>query len=83
MEILNVISEEALGKYDAFALSEDDKENLTKVIEAFESYCTRKSNGSVDRHIFFTRNRQISGYFDEFLTSLKKLSSTSQFGDLG
>lgn len=82
METLNVIAEEALGKYDTFALSGDDKENLTKVTKAFESYCTPKSNESVDRHIFFTRNRQIAEYFDEFLTSLKKLSSTCQFGDL-
>lgn len=39
-----------------FYLTEEDQENLIKVFEAFENYCTPKSNESVDQQIFFTRS---------------------------
>lgn len=77
LETSNLIGEDALEQYNIFDLSEDDKGNLIKVIEAFENYFTSKSNESLDRHTFFYKNA-----INDFLTSLKKLSSTCEFGEM-
>ena len=55
---------------------------FTKIIENFNEYCIPRKNNTFLRHIFFT-HRQVEGQpFDEFVTSLRKLSADCEFGDL-
>lgn len=79
---LNIVGEEAIEKFNTFDLSDADRKDAEKVMKAMEDYCMPKSNESVDRHIFFNRKQNQGESFDEFLTSVKKLSSTCNFGDL-
>lgn len=79
---LNIVGEEAIEKFNTFDLSDAERKDAEKVMKAMEDYCMPKSNESVDRHIFFNRKQNPGESFDEFLTSVKKLSSTCNFGDL-
>ena len=55
---------------------------FTKIIEKFDEYCIPCKNITFLRHIFFT-HRQVEGQlFDEFVTSLRKLSADCEFGGL-
>ena len=64
---------------------------FTKIIEKFDEYCIprknitflrHKKNMTFLRHNFFT-HRQVEGQsFDEFVTSLRKLSADCEFSDL-
>ena len=55
---------------------------FTKIIEKFDEYCIPCKNITFLRHKFFT-HRQVEGQpFDEFVTSLRKLSADCGFGDL-
>ena len=52
-----------------------------KIIETFDEYCIPHKNITFLRQQFFTP-RQVGQSFDEFVTSLRKLSADCDFGDL-
>ena len=53
-----------------------------KIIEKFDDYCIQHKNITFLRHNFFT-HRQVEGQsFDEFVTSLRKVSTNCEFGAL-
>ena len=54
--------------------------NFTKIIEKFDEYCIPRKN--ILRHKFFTHRQVEEQSFDEFVTSLGKLSAACEFGDL-
>jgi len=70
---LHAVGEEGIEKFNTFDLSAEDKNDVTKVIEAFENFCLQKSNESLDRPIFFARIQEEGEKFVDFLTSLKKI----------
>lgn len=80
--LLNVIGEEALEKFNTFGLSEDEKKELEKVLEDFGEFCTPKANKAIDRHVFNSRNQLEGENFMTYLTALKKLSASCNFGEL-
>ena len=69
--------------YNAFIFEpKEHSMNFTKIIEKFDEYCLPRKNITFLRHRFFT-HRQVEGQsFDEFVTSLRKLSADCEFGDL-
>ena len=78
---LHVAGGEAVEKYSSFDLTENKKDG-TKVIEVFEKFCLPKFNESENRHTFFFAWIQEGKKFVDFLTPLKKLSNTCEFGEL-
>ena len=55
---------------------------FTKIIEKSDEYWyTYRVNITFLRHKFFT-HREVGQSFDEFVTSLRKLSADCEFGDL-
>ena len=52
-----------------------------KIIETFDGHCIPHKNITFLRKQFFTP-RQVGQLFDEFVTSLRKLSADCEFGDL-
>lgn len=52
------------------------------MLDAFDTFCTPKTNESMDRYLFFTRMQQPSENFATFSTDFKKLSSFCGFGDV-
>ena len=62
--------------------SEPDDRNLSHVLEGFEGHCNPKKNEIVERYKFFQRFQEPGESFERFVTDLKVLASTCNFGTL-
>ncbi len=79
---LHVAGEEAVEVYNTFTFEEeDDKQNLTKIMEKFENYCNPKKNITYERYKFFTCV-QGDMSFSQYLTELKLKAKSCEFGQL-
>ena len=55
---------------------------LKNVLEKFESFCNPKKNTIYERYVFFSRNQDNGKSNDHYVTALKNLTSTCEFGAL-
>lgn len=78
---LNAAGEEAVEVFNTLNLSEEEKENYDVVIKKFESYTTPKRNVVVERFIFNKRVQEEGEPFDCFVTDIKKLVKSCEFGE--
>ncbi|CAB3983559.1 Hypothetical predicted protein [Paramuricea clavata] len=71
---------------DTFELDEDkDGEEIVTVeilIQKFEQYCKPRKNLIVERHRFLTRNQEQSETIDQYVTELKTLATSCEWGDI-
>ena len=81
--LLHCIGHKGREIYNTFLVEPREHSMIfTKIIEKFDEYCIPRKSITFLRHKFFT-HRQVQGQsFDEFVTSLRKLSADSEFGDL-
>ncbi|XP_064614576.1 uncharacterized protein LOC135478234 [Liolophura sinensis] len=63
-----------------FDQAEQDR-NLNDVLAVFDRHCDPKKDETVERYHFFTRNQE-SESFDKYLTDLRILAATCNFGEL-
>ncbi|KAL7857277.1 hypothetical protein SRHO_G00161760 [Serrasalmus rhombeus] len=66
-------------------LSGDDAEarkTVSKMIELFDGHCNPKVNETVERYRFFVRNQGQDESVDKYVTDLKALASTCNFGQI-
>ena len=52
------------------------------VIQKFEEHCEPKQNVSYERYKFFSRAQESGETIDQYVTVLRKLSETCEFGTL-
>ncbi len=62
-----------------FAKEEKDR-TVGDILEAFDKHCTASINVDMERHKFFSR-KQSNETYDQYVTSLKLLAATCDFGD--
>ena len=62
--------------------SEDEKKNLAKILELWESYCLGKTNIIDARYRFNNRNQDAGELIDTYASSLRSLFHTCNFGTL-
>ena len=62
--------------------SEDEKKNLAKILELWESYCLGKTNIIYERYRFNNRNQEAGESIDTYASNLRSLSDTCNFGAL-
>ena len=62
--------------------SEDEKKNLAKILELWESYCLGKTNIIYERYRFNNRNQDTGESIDTYASNLRSLSDTCNFGTL-
>ena len=62
--------------------SEDEKKNLAKILELWESYCLGKTNIIYERYRFNNRNQDAGESIDTYASNLRSLSDTCNFGTL-
>ena len=55
---------------------------LTQVLEAFDGHCNPRKNETVERFKFFSRTQDPGESQEKFVTDLKLLATTCNFGDL-
>ena len=62
--------------------TEEKDRTLDELIQSFGEYCDPKENETVERHKFFTGNQESGETFDKYLTELRLLEKTCDFGTL-
>ena len=62
--------------------TEEKDRTLDELIQSFGEYCDPRKNETVERHKFFTRNQESGETFDKYLTELRLLEKTCDFGTL-
>lgn len=81
--LLSVIGDRALKIYNNFTYSADeDKSNIKVVIDKFANYFIPSKNVTYERHVFFLREQKQDENIDSYVTDLRDLSSTCEFGTL-
>lgn len=80
--LLNNVSEKGIELYNTFNLQEADRNNLTRVLQCFEEYCVSKKNIVYETFKFSNRIQQEGEKFGSFLTEIKKLNQTCEFGTM-
>lgn len=78
---LSLVGEAALDTYNTFTLTADDKKNLKKVMDAFETYCNPRKNIVYERFIFYNRKQAENEPFDNFLTDISNLVKNCEFNE--
>ena len=80
---LTCLDSDALDIYDGFKFESDgDKDDIDKVITKFEEYCIGQRNETFERYNFNMRAQQDGETVDAYVTSLKTLAKTCNFGQL-
>ena len=60
----------------------DEKKNLAKILELRESYCLEKTNIIHERYRFNNRDQEAGESIDTYLSNLRSLTDTCNFGAL-
>ena len=62
--------------------SDDDREDLEKVGEAFQRHCIGEVNVTYERYTFNRRVQDVGETFDTFVADLRRLAKSCEFGAL-
>ncbi|KAK3084785.1 hypothetical protein FSP39_018986 [Pinctada imbricata] len=80
---LTCVGANALELFDGFHFeNENDKTDIDKVIEAFETFCIGQTNEIYERYTFNRRDQENNENIDSYVASLRSLSKTCKFGTL-
>ena len=81
--LLTVIGEEAVDVYNTLNWDDEgDELKIEKVLEKFELFCNPRKNTIYERYVFFSRNQDSGESIDHYVTVLKNLADTCEFGAL-
>ena len=79
---LHVAGSDGLEKYNGFMFNnEEDKRNLSVVLEKFEKDCQSSTNILTERCKFYARKQSLHETYDHYVTDLRKLSSSCEFSN--
>ena len=62
--------------------TEADRQDINKVLEKLEAYCIGETNETYERYVFNKRDQQQGESFDSYLSALRSLIKTCNFGTL-
>lgn len=80
---LAVIGEDAFDTFEGFSFTDqEDQDDINVVIAKFEAYCIGESNEIYETFIFNQRNQEEGESIDAYVTALRKLAKTCNFGDM-
>ena len=80
--MLSCIGEEALTIIDGLDLEDDDRKDPDKILDKLKEYCVGTLNEIYERYIFNSRNQEVGETFDTFLSSLRTLAKSCNYGPL-
>lgn len=80
--LLHCMGPEGVDIYNTFELKKEEVNKYSVLIDKFDNYFLPKINVTFERHKFFTRNKKPGENFDAYVTELKSLASTCEFGKL-
>ena len=81
--LLSCIWSDVLDIFDGLSFdTEAERQDINKVLEKLEAYCIGETNETYERYVFNTRDQQQGESFDSYLTALRSLIKTCNFGTL-
>ncbi|XP_068687738.1 uncharacterized protein [Montipora foliosa] len=81
--LLTVIGNDTIDVFNTITWDvEGDDTKIEKVLQKFEEHCEPKKNVSYERYKFFSRAQESGETIDQYVTVLRKLSETCEFGTL-
>ena len=81
--LLTVIGNDAMDVYNTLLWdAEGDDNKINKVLTKFEEFCEPKKNVSYERYVFFARAQDSGESIDQYVTVLKRLCESCDFGTL-
>ena len=77
------IGPDALDIYNGLPFEEDShKEDISRVLQLMEKYCIGETNTIYERYVFNNRSQDNGESFDAYVSTLRQLASSCDFGDL-
>ena len=77
------IGSDVLDIFDGLSFdTEADRQDINKVLEKLEAYCIGETNETYERYVFNKRDQQRGESFDSYLSALRSLIKTCNFGTL-
>ena len=80
--LLPVAGEDALKVFNTFNFTWSEKNKFALLVQKFEEYCIPRKNVTYERHLFNTRNQGPTESIDSYVTALKNLAKSCEFGEL-
>ena len=81
--LLHATGDDGQEAFETFDFAdEEEKEKFAPVLEKFEKYYIPKTNLTCERYRFLTRNQEIGETVDKYVTDLRKLAQTCEFGTI-
>ena len=76
------MGEDSLDIYNSFTFTIEEAKRIDPIIRKFEEYFIPQQNVTFESKMFFSRKQLEAEPDDKWVTDLKQLSSTCEFGDL-
>ena len=80
---LACVGTDAYQRFQTMDFEDDsDRQDIEKVIAAFTKFCVGEVNITYERYLFNKRTQNLGESFDNFLSELRRLARTCDYGDL-
>lgn len=76
---LTCMGGEACDTYRSLALPAEDKRDISKITDAFETFCVGAVNVTYKRYLFYQRVQEPSERFDTFLGEIRRMAKSCKF----
>src|SRR5688572_12718766 len=76
---LTCLGGEAYDTYRSLSLPSEDKRDIAKIIDAFETFCVGSVNVTYQRYLFYQRVQEPNERFDTFLGEIRRMAKTCKF----
>ena len=81
--LLTCIGSDALEIFDGLPFeNEEAKTNIDQVLQLLEAHCVGETNEIYERYLFNKRDQEAGESFDSYITCLRSLAKTCNFGAL-
>ena len=80
--LLTCIGSEALDVYEGLPFEENERQNVAVVLKKFEEFCLGEVNETYESYMFFCRNQDAGETVEYYITTLRKMAKTCNFGRL-
>ena len=78
---MTCIGDEALDVLEGLPLSTEDRLDLSKIINAMETFCIGERNEVFESYTFHQRNQKLGESIDAYFTELKQMARKCDFQD--
>ena len=82
--LLTCIGSEALDVYEGLPFDDDanERQNVEVVLQKFQEFCLGEVNETYESYMFFCRNQDAGETVESYITTLRKMVKTCNFGRL-